>query len=284
MVANFPVGLGHIVYESDYFCGANVLCYFEDVLVDDVVRIAWSVNQSRQPIYGYASQYFNALAAGVVIAGGSIWVAFKEAAYIPVILRHICSRRDGTDDLYASPAETPASGISTSTNLPDSAATWQGEMTDGNVRMTGLSRRASIERLMQAEAQNPNGADLQQFLTRYAVNISAMSDREFEDLAETFEDALWYGGNSMRSGRRDAMSGNFRGGELSDEAFLGVRRADQFPPFDIILAYGDMNTNASNHTLHRLIDVTITDTQNGPIEPSGEPLYVQYNFIARNVM
>lgn len=284
MPIDFPVGLGNITYEYDYFAGSQVLVYFEDVLVDDIVRIAWSVQQSRQPVYGYASQYFNALADGVIIGGGSFWIAYKEAAYIPAILRYVSERRNLSDPLFASPALTPQPGSQHHTGLAQSAAEFQGDLGEGNVRQSGVVQRANIETLMRLEGTDAEDEELQRVLSGYSINISAMSDREFEDMAEVFEDAVWYGGNSPRSGRSDAMSGNYRGGALEDERFLALRRADQFPPFDIIVSFGDMNSPAANHTLQRLTDCVITETQFGPIQPSGEPIYVQFNFIARNMM
>jgi hypothetical protein len=281
---DFPVGLGNITYEYDYYTGSSTLVYFEEVLVDDIVRIAWAVSQNREPVYGYASQYFNALADGVIIAGGSFWIAFKEAGYIPIILRYVSSRRDQGDPMFASPALTPRRGGAHSSGLIQSAQEWQGGVSEGGARRAGTVQRADVERLMRAEAAGSSDAELQRVLNQYAVNISAMSDRQFEDLSETFEDAIWYGGNSPRTGRADAMSGNFGGGEIEDERFLAIRRADQFPPFDIVVTFGDMNTPAANHTIQRLTDCVITQTRFGPIESSGEPVYVQFDFIARNMM
>jgi hypothetical protein len=284
MAIDFPVGLGNITYEYDFFAGNQTLIYFEDVLVDDAVRIAWQCSQQRTPIYGYASQYFQALAAGVIIGSGSLWVAYKEAAYIPVILRHVCSRRSDGDPMYSSPALSPRSGSAHHSGLIQSSRLWQGSTMEGGARQAGIVKRADIERLMRAEAAGASDADIQRILAEYQINISALNDRDFEDLAETFEDAIWYGGNNPRSGRGDAMSGNFGGGSIEDARFLAIRRADQFPPFDIIITFGDMNNSAANHTVQRLVDVTITNTVFGPIEPDGTPLYVQYDFILRNMM
>ena len=41
----FPSNLGQNTYEVDYYGGSQVLVYFQDVLVDDVIRIGWSVRQ-----------------------------------------------------------------------------------------------------------------------------------------------------------------------------------------------------------------------------------------------
>ena len=200
------------------------------------------------------------------------------------ILRYVSERRNLSDPLFASPALTPQPGSQHHTGLAQSAAEFQGDLGEGNVRQSGVVQRANVEALMRLEGTDAEDEELQRVLSGYSINISAMSDREFEDMAEVFEDAVWYGGNSPRSGRSDAMSGNYRGGALEDERFLALRRADQFPPFDIIVSFGDMNSPAANHTLQRLTDCVITETQFGPIQPSGEPIYVQFNFIARNMM
>jgi hypothetical protein len=280
----FPQGLGNITYEYDYFCGGQVLTYFEDILVDDIVRIVWNTQQARKPVYGYASQYWGAVGSGIILCQGSFWIAFKEAAYIPSILRVITSRRDIEDPLFASPASTPLRGTSHHSGLIESSRTYEGGNYEGGARNAGRLQRANIERLMRNEALNPDDENVQRDLQRYAINISAMSDRDFENMAEVFEDAVWYGGNSLNDGRSDAMSGNFEGGALDDARFLSIRRADQFPPFDIIISFGDQNTPASNHTNRRLTSAIIVNTQSGPIDINGEPIYIQYDFIARNEM
>jgi len=289
MAIEFPTGIGSTVYEYDLFTGTQTLVYIEDVWLDDCVRIGWSTNQSRTPIFGYASQYYNALADGVVLVNGSFWIGFKESALIPIILRRVSARRDPNDPFYASPALLPERGTTWGTDLATSSGLWQGRTDEqGNPlesnRSGGVAQRADIERLIRAEARDPDNEDVQRSLARYMVQMSAASDTEFEDLAESFEDTLWYGAAGPGDGRTAAMSGNFAGGEISDDQALAIRRADQFPPFDFVVTFGDMNNSAANHTIKRLIDVTITDTIFGPVDNSGEPIYVQYNFLARNEM
>jgi len=286
MAIDFPPQMGRIIYEYDYFSGSQVMVYFSDVLVDDICRIAWGVTQNRQPIYGYASQYFAALAAGVVIGGGSFWIAFKEAAYIPAILNYLGSRLSGEeDDIYPSPAIRPSNAQRVTANLVGSAQIFEGTFEEGGVRQSGSITRANIETTLNANNQNPDDAETQARLMQYAANIAALPDREFEDMAEFFEDAIWYGGgsNAEGMGRREAASGNWSGG-TSENSLIFHRRADQYPPFDIIVAFGDINNAASNHTVVRLNDVTITDTKFVGIETSGDPIAVQYDFIFRNHM
>jgi len=287
----FPEGLGAINYEYDYYAGSQVLIYFEDVLVDDCVRIAFQVQQSRTPVWGYATQYYNALGAGVIMVTGSFWVAFKEAAYIPVILKHITDRRTPDNGFWASPASRPASGTDFDSGLGRSAGLWQGRHgligeADAQRRHggTGQVQRAEIERLLRAREQDPEDVNTNRELESLTLALGAANDRTFEDIAEVFEDALWYGGNGPGGGRQDAMSGNFAGGEMDEDQFLSIRRADQFPPFDILVTFGDINERNANHTLHRMVDVSITNTEFSGVEATGEPVVVRYDFMARNLM
>lgn len=279
---DFPLGLGDIHYEYDYFSGSNVLVYFEDVLVDDCVRIAWSVQQNRTPVYGYASQYFNALGAGVILVTGSFFIAFKEAYYIPLILNYIALTSSETVP-YATPALSPARGMRHATSLEESSSEWQGEGLEASgARTAGRVQRMNIERLVHRTARNPEDPQVQAEMQQLALQLDALSDQEFEDVAEDFEDALWYGANENGGGRADTLSGN-QTAAVESERLLAVRRADQFPPFDIIVTFGDMNTPGANHTLHRIMDVSIINTEFGGVEPTGEPIYVRYDFLARNL-
>jgi hypothetical protein len=290
---HFPFRLGNTVYEYDYYSGSQCLVYFEDVLVDDTVRIAWNVEQSRTPIYGYASKYYNALAEGVIIAYGSIWIAFKEAAYLPIVLRHIASRRDEGSRWFATPARAPERGSEFSTSLLRSSQLWEGTGTEGGARQSGRVQRASIERMIAArERDRSSGSsgegsqdgDGDRDLDNLLTQLGAMDDAEFENVAEMFEDAVWYGGNNPQDGRGDVLSGQFGGGEMTDEQALSYRRVDQFPPFDILVTFGDMNNSAANHTVHRIMSAEFVNTEFAGVDPTGDPVIVRHDFIARNVM
>ena len=77
------------VYDLDYFTGSQCAVYIGDVFVDEVTNIAFKVNQSKQPIYGYASQLFNAVAPGRVLVQGQFTVNFKESGYLFIILARL---------------------------------------------------------------------------------------------------------------------------------------------------------------------------------------------------
>lgn len=282
MAIQFPRNLGNIIYEYDYFSGSQCLVYFEHILLDDCVRIGFNVEQQRRPLFGYASQYYNALAAGVVMVTGSFWIGFKEAAYVPVILKTLTDARIHGDagEFFGTAAvatgDVHATGVTDSFGLADAAM----------VAGEGFEvERSGVERLMEAAAADDQSATTARALTSVITQLGALSDSEFEGYAEIFEDAIWYGGNRPQDGRGDAFSQNLASGQsTTDEEFLAYRRADQFPPFDILVTFGDINTQSANHTVHRLMDVTITGTEFSGIEPTGEPVMVRYDFIGRNMM
>jgi len=283
MVGDFPTGpgsLGNITYEYDYFAGSQVLVYFAQVLVDDIVRIAWNVQQARTPVYGYASQYYSALGAGTIIVHGSFWIAFKEAAYIPIILETVTNGMNPSNLVSESPAILPSRGnIDTpDTELRESSRLWESGPGGG-----GRTTRENIERLIQRRHDHGDSDIDTRSLANLLTQLGAASDRQFENVAEVFEDILWYGPN-RGEGRESAFSANRGYGIGLATLALKTRRADQFAPFDIIITFGDINTPQANHTLYRILDATITSHEFGGIEPTGEPIFCRYDFVARNVI
>jgi hypothetical protein len=68
----------------------------------------------------------------------------------------------------------------------------------------------------------------------------------------------------------------------SYEALNTYRRADQYPPFDIYITYGDPTSKYAPNTLRKILGVHIVGQGQG-IEVGGQPVAEQYSFIARNL-
>ena len=80
-------------YSLDYYSGAQAAMFFEHFLIDEVTSLQWSVQQSKIPIYGYASQTFDEMAKGTIIVQGSFSINFVEAGYLWGVLDRIKNPR-----------------------------------------------------------------------------------------------------------------------------------------------------------------------------------------------
>jgi hypothetical protein len=80
---------GRRVYRYDAISGAQIAVYFGDkTLIDDATAIQFALTQSKKPIYGYHSRYFDAVAGGVVIVHGRIFVHFIHQGYLRLLIKN----------------------------------------------------------------------------------------------------------------------------------------------------------------------------------------------------
>jgi hypothetical protein len=80
---------GRRVYRYDAISGAQIAVYFGDrTLIDDATAIQFALTQSKKPIYGYHSRYFDAVAGGVVIVHGRIFVNFIHQGYLRLLIKN----------------------------------------------------------------------------------------------------------------------------------------------------------------------------------------------------
>lgn len=78
---------GRRTFKYDAVSGAQIKVQLgEDVIVDDCTAIQFTLTQSKKPIYGYHSQLFDAIAPGVVIVHGRLWLNFIHQGYLRVLI------------------------------------------------------------------------------------------------------------------------------------------------------------------------------------------------------
>jgi hypothetical protein len=255
--------LNGIAYEFDYFSGTQMGVYFGDLLVDDIVSISFNVNQSKQPIYSYAEQYFHSVAAGRVLVTGSFTIPFKEANYIPYALANYAYKLGNTN-------------VEGSINRAGITPISYGRRNSSSRKKEYLVDRQNIERSLS----DRSGID------KYTLyrDLSALPDDVWENVAERYQDVLW-----KNNKEEDYDSGNLTREEgatwphPSDSSWQSYRRGDQYPPFDIWLLYGDISNKAANNTIRKIIRCDIMG-QEQVIDATGEPILERYQFIARNLV
>lgn len=80
---------GRRIYRYDAISGAQIALYFgTKTLIDDATAIQFSLTQSKKPIYGYHSRYFDTVAGGVVIVHGRIFVNFIHQGYLRLLIKN----------------------------------------------------------------------------------------------------------------------------------------------------------------------------------------------------
>lgn len=270
-----PPLAGATYYEYDHFSGSQITIMFGDVLMDNIVHIDFMVNQSKTPVYGYANQYYTFTANGKVLVQGSLTVAFKEAGYLFWPIKRF------RDQMAAGEWTSPRYGRDKDGRLIKGY-----DFNNSNGTFTTAAEAAHHHRVMRNNVEQTMEYSSSRQLNRaggFWKELAALPDDKFEDWVEVFEDAIWYGSDPANALMRDRLfSGNLPDNMIIEqEDVLSHRRADQYPPIDIWIVYGDMNRPAANHTVKKLLDVSFTG-QSQVIEVSGEPTYERYTFIARN--
>jgi hypothetical protein len=254
------------IYDNEYFSGTQAALYIGDVLVDEVTSYAFNIQQNKTPLYGYASQLFNAVSKGTVIVTGGFSINFKEANYLYLVLmryqafnrtvdeqirkatNHTVSDQNIKSFLKSIPQETGFGPY-----LPRLPSPFQPQ--------SKKEIRQGIERLLNGQASTSEKYEFYQSLGGFASTFGL--DIEFENLAEVLEDSVW----GIDAKQADDM----------------IRRTDDnyFDGFDMYFTYGDYNNPDANHTVERIMGVHLT-SRSKAVSVSGEPIQEEYQFIARN--
>ena len=69
-----------------YFSGAQASIFIGDIWVDDIVGGSFTVTNTKKPIFGYGSTYFDAIAGGQEMVQGNLEINFREPNYLWMIL------------------------------------------------------------------------------------------------------------------------------------------------------------------------------------------------------
>lgn len=77
------------LFPEEYFTATDCHVYFNDVYMDELTGLSFSLSETVQPIYSYASNTWDYVARGTRIVQGEFRIAFKEAGYMFMILDHI---------------------------------------------------------------------------------------------------------------------------------------------------------------------------------------------------
>lgn len=84
-----PPSVEYQRFSSDFFTGSDVRIYFGDTWVDEITGIQFNVQEQVQPIYGYASYTYDAVARGSRHIQGQFSINFKESYYLHSVMNRL---------------------------------------------------------------------------------------------------------------------------------------------------------------------------------------------------
>lgn len=275
-----PVGeyktqtVGSSIYDLDYFSSQQAALYIGDVFIDEATSISFSVQQSKTPVYGYASQLFDGVSKGTVLVQGQFSINFKESGYIWLVLQRYKRFENQVDDTLKkynnvkdkfSPLDVGKKNVGGGKQILGGKNNPFARIQNKNKEYDFISR-AGIERLVSGDASKDERFTFYQNLAGYAtISNPTAKDKVFEDIVEVFEDQVW---------QEDVSDlDNF------------TRRADDnfFDDFDMFCVFGDYTKPGANHTVKRLRNVHILG-QAQSIDPDSGVLQEIYTFFARNII
>lgn len=275
-------------YHYDYFTGPQCKVYFGDIWVDDIVTIQYNIVQNKEPIYGYASQNFDAVAMGTVLGQGQLTIAFKEVGYLNVIKALLdeqkLNARTARDRVVHRLENGQESEISANARTTGSYAA----SINPNFTPSLIRKSETIEDILDGlkglntGAQDPKNKVHDVFRGENGV-------RDFEDIAEIMEDTIWGDSNGMPFGskeaqmlRADQFDHKFtykNGGATGITSAVGSNYTDTM---NIMITFGDLNDFRAEHTIIMLNDVHFTG-QGMLTTPNGEPIGESYQFFFRDI-
>ena len=241
------------VWDLDYFSGSQVFIYIGDIWVDEVTSLQYERRQNKVPLYGYASQLFDATATGQVIVQGSFTINFKEQGYMWAVLRRYGELLRSTSN----PSDRQPITASNKTKNTDGTT----GHSVSKLTIDDLTR----EQILQGKATTDTKYNY--FLnlagnTTFDTNTS--TDKEFENVMETFENAVW--GSSQATYASEA----------------GNPDNQLYNDFDMYVVFGNYQNDMANHTVQKIVGVRLL-SQGKVIQIDGRPVQEQYDFIARTL-
>lgn len=270
-------------YPYDYFAGTDCKIFFGDIWVDDIVTIQYNVTQSKTPIYGYASQNFDAVARGQVLVEGTLAVSFKETGYLNIIQAQLEAQKRRTETGIQSKIQK-LSEDKIQKYIPGiNSINEEGEKIDFTYSATGtpeiIKQEQTIEQILSNKKGKPNSSSSAMDKT---FKLNEKGDRDFEDFAEVLEDSIWGDSNGHFLELEDKLK---RVDEFDYNDVGGINTAKNTSYADVLnimLTFGDINDYRAEHTLVVLNDVHFLSTSM-IVSPDGNPIAEVYNFIARDI-
>jgi len=254
-------------YYTEFYSGQQVQVYINDVLLD-LVAIGWNATQNKMPVYGFASQIYDAVAEGTFLINGEFTLAFKDVAMMHFISRHIKGQEYD--------AETHAANIKKLRALPSASVIY--EMGPGSIGLTPVVARTQELTVDEEGNVVSDGTKGKIYVSKNRIEDLFGGSDNFDDLCDALEDSIWgigdyYKNKYKRADETDKEQKHDSYGISHDVAGKG---------FNLLITYGNPNNSESEHTMKVLNDVHILSSAQS-IDPNAGFIIETFSFFARNM-
>lgn len=240
-----PVVNGSVNYQrftSEYFSGCNMLLYFGDIVIDEIVAIQFEIQEKVAPIYGYSSYNYDKMVHGSRLITGQFKINFVESGYLQGVMKSIFEQNNGSR-----------------------ASLFNGDIAIGRatekIRIENLSSKAFIDKI-----KNATSAEIQEEAELYERAIWSQNASGTNTERSVLERQQF-----VPSKNKQSFNRVFNNNDVGFDILIHYG-----PGFE-----SDATSMGVNTSIETLNDVHITGCSK-VIDPSGQPIQELYSFMARD--
>lgn len=249
-------------YGGDTHYSSNEgLVFIGDYLLDEVVAISYKQEQRKVPFYGYASQYYDQMAAGKVIVTGSFTINYIDAGYLYLAQMEYTKKQLKTPSTQASVYQTISGVRSIDRSLVNTLSPVAGRKNAAG----DASGARHFRKIAQLIATDPLSRDrvIKELRQRY---WNSQSDQATNDHALT-SNLRVVQGMTLEDVQR--KSHNFS------------QRPDQMPPINLTISHGNpLDPERGTFRVIRDVDIISNEMH---LSPTGQTQLETYSFMARSI-
>ena len=163
-------------YDFEYFAGSNVIVKVNSQACLEAAAISYNYMDSKQPIYGYSSQLFDAVAPGQKLVQGSIVINYVYDNYLYDCITRGLAREQGRFE--AKPLPEPQDLTENQSRIGDGRPdyTSSSDLADAIFVSPGGLREVSSDGKLPKETEAPSQSEDPQLLSSQSIDYEALDN------------------------------------------------------------------------------------------------------------
>jgi len=258
-------------HKTTYWSGNQGQVWIGPYLVDEVVGIGYKITQNKIPVYGYASQYFDAVADGKVLVTGWITINYVDSGYLFHALNKYVQRTYDTTAVRRNPDASPRQARQLLYGSGGYVQKLLNELEQSNKQDPWAQPSIPLmKKISRAIGEQTIGKE---------ALIGALRER-YWGTAEDYEltDVSLTGNLSVDDIKYGRVN---KANDRAKKGYLRQARPDQMPAISITVSHGDP-LDAVSSTYRILAAVHFMSCEKN-VTASDDPQTETYTFIARSV-